>query len=291
MKFCANCGSELLENGSCPSCDLGSQTTLIYQEESATKWIESMFRMFMIAFAASAFMFFLTWPIILVTDSSVLNPGTNIYFLSLALSFIITIALSVLLRGRLALFAGLFFSGLLLWVLPGFLEYLFYQLGQDVPFPTYLGSIGTVDDLFMTLSSNPMNYFGGAFGWIVTLGFYLMSLAHLPMVAVGVIVIGQEAISQNLKDRAKPSTETGSDGALVVGAFIAAFLVPVAGLVLSLIALPKWSGLSQRNRGLVIAALAISALNFVFSILFGLFFATTLIPAITGFIEDLAFYL
>lgn len=288
MKFCAKCGTELLENGSCPSCNQPKSAVATQVRDGSRNWLEQMFQFFMVAFAVSGFMHFTLWPIILITGVFDLTPSATFYFLSVGISSLIVAALAFVLRGKVVLLAAVFVSGIMIWFVPEFLNFLVFGLSDGISLETFFRNLDPLGDLSSFIMTTPSE-FSQVYSVVVTIGFTLMSLAHLPLVAVGVIAIGQEAISENLRNRKSTTSESGTDGALVIGAFIAAFIVPIAGLVLSLIAVVKWSTLSQRNKGLVVAALAISALTLVFSIVFGLLFITTLTPILSGLFESLSF--
>ena len=288
MKFCAKCGTELLENGSCPSCNQPKSAVATQVRDGSRNWLEQMFQFFMVAFAVSGLMYTIPWLISLVTDFSGQTAAGNVYFITLVFGSLATLALAIFLRGKVVLLAGAFVSGLLIWFVPNLIQYLFFLAPEGWPINALFTNLLPTSRLNVSLGTGELEFLLILF-LVLTIGFTLMSLAHLPLVAVGVIAIGQEAISENLRNRKSTTSESGTDGALVIGAFIAAFIVPIAGLVLSLIAIVKWSTLSQRNKGLVVAALAISALTLVFSIVFGLLFITTLTPILSGLFESLSF--
>lgn len=278
MKYCANCGTEVNEAGLCPKCDSkpARQTPLVRTTESS--WIEKLFRSYMVFFSFAGAVYFLSWPVTLLTASETLSPALNIYFMALALGVIGSMTLAFLVRGKILLLASLFLAGWNLWVMPDLITFFFYELGAGSTFDFFLSGVGSFNTIQFLFGSSPELFVTGTLGWIGALGFHALSFAHLPMVLVGVVVIGQQAISENLQNRKKPSQPVLTDSPLVVGAFIGAFLVPLAGLVLALITLPRWSAYEQRDRGLVVAALAISILSVIFSLFLGLFFFTTLTP-------------
>ena len=278
MKYCANCGTEVNETGQCPKCDVKPATRTVPVQTVETGWIEKLFRSFMLFFSFAGAVYFLSWPVTLLAASETLSPAVNIYFMALALGVIGSFTLAYFVRGKILLLASLFLTGWNLWVMPDFIAFFFYELGAGSSFDFFLSGLGSFNTIQFLFGSTPEFFVTGTFGWIGALGFHALSFAHLPLVMVGVVVIGQQAISENLQNRKKPAQPVLTDSPLVVGAFIASFLVPLAGLVLALITLPRWSAYDQRDRGLVVASMAISILSLVFSLFLGLFFFTALTP-------------
>ena len=283
MKFCANCGSELLENAECPSCTAEAPPTQLVSLRSSAGWLGTMYRSLIIAYSAAGLMFFLSWVIALATDPGSSDTRTNIYFLGLAGGVLINVILSVLAKTKVGLVSAFAAAGFNLWVMPNLVTYLAYDLERRVGFGDFISSMDRTASLLSFIANDPDNFLAGLFGWLTIIGFFLISLSHGPLILIGAIAVGQEAISENLSNSPSNASKETVDSPLIIGAFIASFLVPIAGLVLSLIGIPKWSKYSSRDKGILLAALSISVLSFFLSLAFFILFFGTVTDFLTNF--------
>lgn len=269
MKYCANCGSELDQGGNCSNCDSASKAVvrtkpLIFQGD----WIAIMMRFFLATTALSTFLYVLRWPQRLVTDPRLLTPDNNIYFLLLTIALLGTVALLLSVRNNVALVSGYLLAGIAIWVLPDLILSIF---GQD-SFSRTVYTPGALDNL-IALILTPSNLAGPIPETLISIGFYLLSFAHLPVSLLGFFAIAQESISRNLAENSEKKHEILKESPLAIGAFIAAFLAPLAGTILSVIGILKWREVDARSRGLLVSALGISVLTFLISmLLFSIFF-------------------
>lgn len=253
LKYCATCGSELGQGGKCSKCETDSKNrssrrVVVTQGD----WIALMMRFFLLTTAISTFLYVLRWPLTLASDPRSLGVEDNVYFLMLTVALFGTVALAVTVRSSVGLVSGFLLAGFGLWVWP---EFLFYLLAHDTyGLPNY--TPGAFDNLVsvVTTLSGPLPEV------IISIGFFLLSLAHLPVAFLGFFSIAQESISRNLSNRTRQVEKVRQESALAIGAFIAAFLAPIAGLILSLIGVSKWNDFDSRSRGLLVASLSISTL-------------------------------
>lgn len=282
MKYCANCGSELDQRGKCPKCETPSKNRALTSVAfTQGDWIALMMRFFLLATAISTLMYILRWPQALATNPRSLSADDNLYFLFLTIALFGTVALVVSVKNSVALASGFLLAGVAVWVLPDFLLSLF---GQNT-FGRADYTPGALDNL-VSLVLTPSNLAGPLPEVLISLGFYLLSLAHLPVALLGFFSIAQESISNNLSARNRQENAVRKESPLAIGAFIAAFLVPIAGIVLSLIGIVKWKESDSRSRGLLVASLSISALGFLIS---SLLFATFFIGLIGDFVSGTLF--
>jgi hypothetical protein len=270
MKYCANCGSELNQGGRCPNCETSPKNSVLTSVIGTQgEWVTVMMRFFLLATALSTFMYLLRWPQALVTNPRSISADDNFYFLLLTIALFGTVALAVSVRNNVALVSGFLLAGVAVWVLPEFILSFFAQN----PFGRGDYTPGALDNL-ISLLLTPSNLAGPLPETLISIGFYLLSFAHLPVAFLGFFSIAQESISSNLRSRDEQEVEVRKESNLAIGAFIAAFLVPIAGIVLSLIGILKWPEHDSRSRGLLVSALGISLLNFLIS---GLLFAMFLL--------------
>lgn len=282
MKYCANCGSELDQGGNCSKCETDSKNRVLRSVVvTQGDWIALMMRFFLLATAISTFLYTLRWPQALATNPRALSADDNLYFLLITIALFGTVALLLSVRNSVALASGFLLAGVAVWVLPDILLSLF---GQNA-FSSVASTPGGLDNL-VSLVFTPSNLAGPLPEVLISFGFYLLSLAHLPVAFLGFFSIAQESISNNLSARSRQETDVRKESPLAIGAFIAAFFVPIAGIVLSLIGIVKWNEFDSRSRGLLVASLSISALGFLIS---SLLFATFFIGLIGDFVSGALF--
>lgn len=269
MKYCATCGSELDQGGNCPNCQTDSKAGVLVRPLTIQgDWIALMIRFFLVTTALSTFLYILRWPQTLVTNPRLLTPDNNIYFLLLTIALLGTVALALTVRNNVALVSGYFLAGLAIWVLPDLILSIF---GQD-SFSRVTYTPGALDNL-IALILTPSNLVGSLPEILISIGFYLFSFAHLPVSLLGFFAIAQESISKNLTENKTKERDVLKESPLAIGAFIAAFLVPLAGIILSVIGILKWREVDARSRGLLVSALGISILSFLVAVMlfFGIF--------------------
>jgi hypothetical protein len=294
--YCIRCGKGL-EDGQCSSCLVESSNAdsvwtrvrnwgLSFLRPNGLDWLSVMFRYLIILQALAGILYLSIWPSVLIQNPSDLSPPQNIAY---GLTFLGVLA--SLLLARLRKPVGLLFAYLVssvsLWLLP--------ELGRDFYFNFYLDAgesyglvfypNGTLDDLQRAVSAESGDLYGGVYGWLVAVSFFALSISPIPVAIAGVIALGQSSISQSLLAEPRSSQGTGTPSNLAAIAFIAAFLVPLAGLVLGLVSLRNWKNEIPENRGLLVAAISISTLG-VFA--GPLIFVTILLPPLLEFFSFLS---
>ena len=265
--LCSNCGSELVE-GKCPNC---SGATLTMQKLEPTPdyvgWQGTMFRFLLYAQALAGFMVFTTLPVRLFENDFDIGVYQFVFFLVLGLAVISNVGMSFL-STKIGLFIAYLVGGQLLWLLPTFAANLVLVVSGDMSGEFLFQRLTTLERLTTYLAGSTGEYL---YVYLANIGFLLIGMAYLPFTVIGIAALAQETVSRNLSSPSEPGS---SSDALAIGAFIAAFVAPIAGLVLALIGLRAWQETNSRNRGLLIAALAISI---VLGLLSVLFFTTVLV--------------
>jgi len=267
IMLCSNCGSELVE-GKCPNCS-GATLTMQKLEPAPdyVGWQGTMFRFLLYAQALAGFMVFTTLPVRLFENDFDIGVYQFVFFLVLGLAIISNVGMSFL-STKIGLFIAYLVGGQLLWLLPTFAANMILVVSGDISGEFLFQGLTTIEQLTTYLAGSTGEYL---YVYLVNIGFLLIGMAYLPFTVIGIAALAQETVSRNLSSPSEPGS---SSDALAIGAFIAAFVAPIAGLVLALIGLRAWQETNSRNRGLLIAALSISI---VLGLLSVLFFTTVLV--------------
>ena len=256
--FCTECGSRLNDAGFCLNCSTTVMTTQSPSKfASNSDWASQMMRWLILVQSFAALMFFFNWPIILMSGEEV-APPTSLFFVTLLVGIGVSVAEAFLLRGS-ALFLAFLISGQLLWVLPEIVSHFSamatYNMSLDFP------SLWTFDELSNVLAGATV-LGSDLYPALTGIGFYLLSLAYWPFVLIAVISLAHSSIAKDASQLAQSkSAGSNSTPILVAAGFIAAFLAPLAGLVLAIVSLAKWKELTSQLRGVAIAALAVSVVS------------------------------
>jgi hypothetical protein len=258
--LCSNCGSELVD-GKCPNC-AGSTLTMQKLEPAADHvgWQGTMFRYLLYAQALAGFMVFTTLPVRLFENDFDIDGYQFVFFLVLALAVISNVGMSFL-STKIGLFIAYLLGGQLLWLTPVFSANLVLVVGGEMSSEFLFRGLTTLEQLTTYLASSTGEYL---YVYLVNVGFLLIGMAYLPFTVIGIAALAQETVSKNLSSGNEGKS---SSDALAIGAFIAAFAAPIAGLVLALIGMRTWQETNSRNRGLLVSALAISIVLGLLSIL------------------------
>jgi hypothetical protein len=267
MSFCPNCGSEIAAGETCKNC---SQTTplrtVAVLNSPNSGWVAIMFRTLLLFQVLAVALYGLGWAIGLVIEPGTTNLYANISTLTMVFGVVLALNAVAFLRSGASLFIAYLLVGFVMWTLSDIVAITYLLVTEEISFSLDLFStIGTFDDLGVILVGGASAFSTGIYGVVTTLGLVLLSFAYFPFLVIGTVALAQEAISANLATREKTKSATSDESPLAIITFVAAFVAPLAGLVLGLIATSKWQELSQRSRGLTVAALVISAVGLLIS--------------------------